>query len=135
MRSLLLPAIILMNRLRYPAKFLALGTAVGIVMLVLLYSVYLNLSRDIHTADAELAGLQTLKPVNRMVQLMQQHRGLSSGVLNGNEAMKAKRAAKEKEVIEAVAATEAALSDKQRQIPAWQAIRGDWQAIQSQGMS
>lgn len=75
MRSLLLPAIILMNRLRYPAKFLALGTAVGIVMLVLLYSVYLNLSRDIHTADAELAGLQTLKPVNRMVQLMQQHRG------------------------------------------------------------
>ena len=135
MRSLLLPAIILMNRLRYPAKFLALGTAVGIVMLVLLYSVYLNLSRDIHTADAELAGLQTLKPVNRMVQLMQQHRGLSSGVLNGNEAMKAKRAAKEKEVIEAVAATEVALSDKQRQIPAWQAIRGDWQAIQSQGMS
>ena len=34
--------------------------------------------------------------MNRLVQFMQQHRGLSVGVLNGNEAMKDKRAAKEK---------------------------------------
>ena len=42
-----------------------------------------------------------IKPLNRMAQYMQQHhRGLSSGVLNGNEAMKDKRAAKEKDVVE-----------------------------------
>ena len=67
-------------------------------MLVLLYTVYTNLNRDIETAQQELVGLQMLKPVNRMAQFMQQHRGLSSGVLNGNEAMKPKRADKEKEV-------------------------------------
>ncbi|MDP3638809.1 MAG: methyl-accepting chemotaxis protein, partial [Azonexus sp.] len=91
-----------MNRLRYTQKFLLLGVAMAVVMVVLLTTVYSNLSRDIETARHEIAGLQMLKPMNRMVQFMQQHRGLSSGVLNGNEAMKDKRIAKEKEVAEMV---------------------------------
>ncbi len=135
MQALFSPAVALMNRLRYNSKFLLLGTAVSVVMLVLLYSVYSNLSRDIETARQELAGLQILKPVNRMVQLMQQHRGLSSGVLNGNEAMKEKRAAKEKEVVEVVAATDAALPPKLRESAAWKSIRQDWDAIRGQGLT
>ena len=95
MRTLFSPAIGLMNQLRYPVKFLVLGSAIGVVMLALLFTIFVNLNRDIETAQAELNGLQMLKPMNKMVQFMQQHRGLSSGVLNGNEAMKEKRAAKE----------------------------------------
>lgn len=135
MRALVSPAITLMNRLRYPNKFITLGVAVFAVLLVLLYSVYSNLSRDIDVASHELSGLQMLKPMNRMVQLMQQHRGLSSGVLNGNESMKEKRAAKEKEVADAVVATDAALPAALRESAQWKDIRGDWQAIQSQGLS
>ncbi len=104
MKTLFAPAVALMNRLRYRSKFLLLGTALTVVLGVLLFSVYSLLSRDIQTAQNELNGLQMVKPLNRMVQYMQQHRGLSSGVLNGNEAMKDKRAAKEKEVVEAVVA-------------------------------
>lgn len=135
MRALFSPAIGLMNRLRYPAKFMVLGAAIGVVMLALLFTIFVNLSRDIDTAQAELDGLQMLKPMNKMVQFMQQHRGLSSGVLNGNEAMKEKRAAKEKEVADAVLATDAALSAALRQMPAWKAIRDDWEAIRTQGLS
>ena len=93
MRALFSPAVALMNKLRYTSKFLLLGFAMAAVMLVLLYTVYANLSRDIETAHQEIAGLQMLKPMNKMAQFMQQHRGLSSGVLNGNAAMKDKRSA------------------------------------------
>ena len=135
MKALFAPAIALMSRLRYRNKFLLLGAAVGVVIVVLLYTVFVNLSRDIKVAEDELAGLQMLKPMNRMVQFMQQHRGLSSGVLNGNEAMKDKRAAKEKELADAVMATDAALSGKLRDLPAWKAIRDDWEAIRKDGLS
>ena len=135
MKVIFNPAIALMNRLSYPAKFLLLGASITAVMLVLLVTVFVNLSKDISTAAHELSGLQMLKPMNRMVQFMQQHRGLSSGVLNGNEAMKDKRAAKEREVGEALAATDAGLNDVLRSSPAWQDIRNEWEAIRSQGLS
>ncbi|HEX6736128.1 MAG TPA: methyl-accepting chemotaxis protein [Azonexus sp.] len=124
-----------MNRLRYTSKFFLLGTAVALVMLVLLATVFVNLKRDIDTAEQELAGLQMLKPVNRMVQFMQQHRGLSSGVLNGNEAMKERRAGKEKEVEAALAEVTAALSPTLREMPAWKQLTQDWQAIRRDGLS
>ena len=135
MQSTFRPATAFMNMLRYQSKFVLLGAAIAAVMTVLLFTVYTNLNRDIVTAEQELAGLQMLKPMNRMTQFMQQHRGLSSGVLNGNDAMKDKRAGKEKEVSTALAATEAALSPNLRDSAAWKSIQADWQAISSQGMS
>ena len=135
MQALFAPAVALTNRLRYRSKFLVLGSAIAIVMCVLLYSVFSLLSRDIHTAQNELTGLQMIKPLNKMVQFMQQHRGLSSGVLNGNEAMKDKRAAKEKDVTEAVAAADAALAPKLRESQSWKAIRQDWSEISAQGLT
>jgi methyl-accepting chemotaxis protein len=82
-----------------------------------------------------LNGLQMIKPLNRMAQYMQQHRGLSSGVLNGNEAMKDKRAAKEKEVVEAVVAADASLSPALRENQIWKSVRQDWEEIRAQGLS
>lgn len=135
MQALFSPAVALMNNLRYRSKFMLLGAAVGIVITVLLYSVFSALNRDIATARSELDGLQVIKPLNRMTQLMQQHRGLSSGVLNGNEAMKEKRAAKEKEVADQVAVMEGALPAKLRESAAWKAIRQDWEDIRAQGLT
>ena len=135
MRSLFSPAVALMNTLRYTSKFTLLGLAMGAVMLSLLFTVYVNLNRDIETAQLELNGLQVLKPMNLLAQFMQQHRGLSSGVLNGNEAMKDKRAAKEKEVVEVLTATEAVLSPQLRNSERWKSVRQAWESIQTQGLS
>ncbi|UCV13602.1 hypothetical protein [Quatrionicoccus australiensis] len=71
MEALFRPAIILMNRLRYPSKFMLLGLAGSSVIIVLLFTVFVTLDRDIKTAQKEIAGLHMLKPVNRMVQFMQ----------------------------------------------------------------
>ena len=135
MRSLFTPATALMNRLPYRSKFLLLGLATGLVMLVLFATVYINLNRDIDTANNELVGLQMLKPLNRVVQVMQQHRGLSAGLLGGNEAMKAPRADKEKQVSDALAAADTALSPKMRESAHWKTIRQDWDDIKTQGLS
>ena len=135
MRALFMPAVALMNRLRFRAKFIFLGSALVLVLLVLLYTLFINLSRDIKTAEHELVGLQMLKPMNRAVQYMQQHRGLSSGVLNGNEAMKERRAAVNQEVEKAVRETDAVLSPTLRDSEAWKAIRADWSEISQNGLS
>jgi methyl-accepting chemotaxis protein len=135
MQVLFSPAVSLMNRLRYNSKFLLIGVAMIAVVATLMVTVFSQLNRDIDTARNELAGVQILKPMNRMVQYIQQHRGLSAGLLGGNEAMKDKRSAKEKEVQDALAATEAVLAEKLRQMPAWQKIRTDIETLRAQGLT
>ncbi|THF65529.1 methyl-accepting chemotaxis protein [Pseudothauera nasutitermitis] len=135
MRTFFLPAVGLMDRLSYRAKFMLLGSALTLVLLVPLYTLFVNLDHDIQMAEQELAGLQMLKPLNRATQLIQQHRGLSAGVLNGNEAMRERRAAIEKDAAAALDGTEAALSPTLRGSEGWRAIRADWAEISSQGLS
>jgi methyl-accepting chemotaxis protein len=129
------PAISVLNRLRYRSKFLLLGSAVILIMMVLMGAIYLSLYREIDTARQELAGLQVLKPFNAMVQSMQQHRGLSSGVLNGNAGMQDKRRSVEQAVGELLARTGEQLPRVLREKPQWRAIQTDWETIRSHGMS
>jgi methyl-accepting chemotaxis protein len=135
MQALFAPAIAIMNRLRYGAKFMLMGVALLIAMAVLLFSMVSHLSYDIKVAKNELQGLQILKPMNRLVQYMQQHRGLSSGVLNGNEAMKDRRAAKEKEVIQALEETRKMLPPGIANHALWKQVGDHWQAIASTGLT
>lgn len=135
MQFLFAPATKLMNNLRYFGKFAVLASTTLLLLAVLLGSLFVDLYHDIQVAKHELEGVQILKPMNRLAQNMQQHRGLSSGVLNGNETMRDRRAAKEKEVIATLQETDAALTPTLRQQPLWQAIRSEWSAIQTQGLS
>lgn len=135
MRVLFMPAVNLMNCLRYRTKFLLLGGAVIVLLALLVVTLFVSLSRDIQMTESELRGLQMLKPINRTVQFMQQHRGLSSGILNGNEAMKPRREAVEKEVVAAISAADSVLSPTLRDSEAWRSIRADWAEINGQGLS
>lgn len=135
MRTIFLPAIRLMNAIRYPSKFLLLGAAVSIVIVMLLLFAFKTLSRDIVFAEHQLQGVQMLKPLNRSAQYLQQHRGLSAGLLGGNEGMRDKRAAKEKEVGDAITATENLLLPVLRQGAGWKKIRADWESLRAQGLT
>ena len=135
MRFLFLPAVSLMNRLRYRAKFVLLGSALIAILMLVLSTLFINLSHDIKMTENELAGLQMLKPLNRAAQFMQQHRGLSSGILNGNESMKPRRENVEKEVAAAMSASDSILSSRLRETEAWRSIRADWAEISQQGLS
>ena len=135
MRRLFVPAVALMNRMRYAAKFALLGGLSLLIITVLLSIVFSSLLSTITQSENELEGVRMLRHVNRLVEVMQQHRGLSSGVLSGNAAMREPRAAKEKEVVQALAAAEDGLGKALVASPEWLRIRQDWQAIQASGLS
>jgi methyl-accepting chemotaxis protein len=80
-------------------------------------------------------GLTIIKPLNDLVSGMQQHRGMSSGVLNGNEALKERRAGKEKDVANLFGTVEAKLPASVRDGQYWRNVRGDWAEIQKNGLS
>ena len=69
MQALFSPAVALMNRIRYNTKFLLIGGAVTLVILVLLSSVYTSLNRDIESAVDEQSGLRMLKPINQVARV------------------------------------------------------------------
>lgn len=76
-----------MNKLGYTRKIILLGTIYSIALLVVLFSIYFNQNQRIESAQKELAGIALVKPILSTIQLIQQHRGLSSGALAGNEKM------------------------------------------------
>ncbi|MBW7903166.1 MAG: methyl-accepting chemotaxis protein [Rhodocyclaceae bacterium] len=131
MQALFAPAIAIMNRMRYTQKFGVMGLLMLIAIVVLLANLYAALNANITASRSELRGIEVVKPMQRVVQFMQQHRGLSAGVLAGNEAMKEVRAAKEKEVSGALKATEAAMSAELVASKEWKAITDEWTALRT----
>lgn len=118
-----------MGQLRYGAKFVLIGGLSLVVILVLVLVLLSDLRNTMRLTENGLDGLRVLGKVHRVIEFTQQHRGLSSGVLNGNAAMREPRSAKEKQVEEAFAAAEAVLPQVLRVRPEWQRIRESWQAI------
>ncbi len=135
MQALFSPAIALMDRLHYRAKFLVLGAIGAVLVLVLLWSSLEHLTVDINVAVHEQQGLRVLKPLNRLMQSAQQHRGLSSGVLNGNDGMKDARTAKEQEVASILAEVDAILTPGLQADADWKSLHADWDDIRAQGLS
>ncbi len=131
MQALFAPAIAIMNRLRYTQKFGAMGLLMLIAIVVLVVNLFSALNANIKASRSELQGIAVVKPAQRVVQFMQQHRGLTAGVLAGNEAMKEKRAAKEKDVSEALKATEAAMSPALVASKEWKAITDEWTTLRT----
>ncbi len=130
MNKLFFPAIALMNRLNYTRKFMVLGLIYLVAITVVVYSLYVSLNQVARTSQRQLEGIELIKPISRTVQFMQQHRGLSTGVLGGNEAMRTQRETKE---IEAAAA----FNSIEQRLPAslilsedWVRLKADWHGLQ-----
>lgn len=98
MQALFAPAVALMNRLGYSRKFAVMGALALAAIALLLFGLYNSLDKVIRSSQQELAGIEAVKPLARLVQQVQQHRGMSAALLNGNAAMAEKRAAKELDV-------------------------------------
>ena len=130
MNKLFSPAITLMNRLDYTKKFMVLGLVYLVAISVVAYSLYVNLSHVVQVSQRQLEGLELIKPISKSVQLMQQHRGLSTGVLGGHQAMRAQRDAKKTELA-------AAFNLLGQRLPVglvfsedWARLKRDWNSLQ-----
>ena len=134
MKAIFAPATALMDRLRYTQKLLLIVIVVAVAIVLLLSTIYARLNQEILVTQQEISGLQMLKPANRVVQFMQQHRGMSSGFLNGDSTMRAPLAEKEKQVSNALVETDAVLSRELRESSEWKNIRAIWEELRSQGL-
>jgi len=136
MKALFAPAILLLNRLRFPVKFALLGLIALLVVGALLFQLAMSLRESIVYAEKELEASERLPRVLKVIQLLQQHRGLSSGVLSGNEAMRPLLQKKTEEVVEAMKQGEAGLSGGVAQSASqrWKQVAQDWEALRTGGL-
>jgi methyl-accepting chemotaxis protein len=134
MKTLFAPAIALLNRVGYTKKFAIMGALALVASAVLVLNLYQSLYRVIDSSQRELAGVEMIRPIASVVQYLQVHRGLSSGVLSGNEEMKEQRAAREKEVSAAFQAVAARLAPDLAASTAWKTVVEAWALLEKEGL-
>ena len=81
----------ILNHLKLKQKFLILGL-LALLMLILPLGIFVQQTQHgIDEARREARGAVPLVDLQRVIQLTQQHRGLSAGLLNGNQSLGARR--------------------------------------------
>ncbi|MFK5950450.1 MAG: response regulator [Methylococcales bacterium] len=87
-----------MNQFNYRRKFAFLGIISLIAIGILIYSLFLGLNQVVTNSQQQLQGLRLLTPLSKIIQNVQQHRGLSAGFLGGNKSMSSRREKIERKV-------------------------------------
>lgn len=122
MKVLLLPAMNFMGRLNFSGKFLAIGLLLIIPLLGLLGFLVKNEIGTYRILANEQRGLAYTHSVRLVVETLQQHRGMSNGVLSGDKSFVEKIAANETELEKRLDAVRAATASEGGKL----AITEDW---------
>ena len=132
MNAFLAPAVSLMNRLKYPFKFGLIGLVALLAIVYLLAVMTLGLRASQTQGQRELAGVEAIKPMFRLIQQVQLHRDLANGVLSGDGGLKDRVAATASEVSAAFAGADevmARLGAEIGQQEEWKQLREEWTAL------
>lgn len=128
-KSFFSPAIALMNRLPYGRKFALLGALSLLTITLLAGMLYVELNVHIRLIRHEQEGLRLVAPLSRVIQLTQQHRGLSSAILSGGTWMRDGFPVIDRTTDEAFHTLDAALPVQLRSRTDWQDIMQHWQQL------
>ena len=97
-----------MGRLKVGTRFMLLGT-VALVLAAVPSAMYLHATyRSTQAAQLEARGIAPSKNLLRLIQLAQQHRGLSAMILGGHDELESQRLATGQQIgalFEAISAT------------------------------
>ncbi|WP_230971632.1 methyl-accepting chemotaxis protein [Nitrogeniibacter aestuarii] len=134
MKMLFMPAVAMLNRLRYTTKFMLICVITTLVCSVLLAQIYIQGSAEISRGKNEIVGVAALKDVMGVLGLMQQHRGMTSGMKGGDAALAPKVAAKAEAVDAAIAKIDATLAGDAAQFgldESWAQIKREWTPLKA----
>ena len=123
----------LLHRWGLAQKFLILGVITLIMVAVPTGLYFKRLASDIAVAQQEDRASGAVTALNKVVQMMQVHRGLSAGALNGNEALAARRPGVRDQLLKAVAAfdSEIKAADASASILAsWSDLKQRWAGLE-----
>lgn len=123
-----------MSRLGYARKFALLWLVFLVAISVVVSSLYVSLTKEIRNSQRELDGIRLATPVSRAVQVLQQHRGLSAGFLEGSKEMQVLRAVKEKDVADTFAVLGRILPQNLRDREDWHDIKANWLRLRREGL-
>ncbi len=132
MNALFAPAIALMNRLKYPAKFSLIGLLL-LLPLAFALNQYLNqINKDIDFAHKEQVGLEYNEPVLRILQNIQQHAALATIFLSGQTDYQDEIDAKQAEIdldIQAIDKVDARLGKTLGATEHWKEVKDSWSRL------
>ncbi len=132
MNALFAPAIALMNRLKYPAKFSLIGLLL-LLPLAFALNQYLNqINKDIDFAHKEQVGLEYNEPVLRILQNIQQHAALVTIFLSGQTDYQDEIDAKQAEIdldIQAIDKVDARLGKTLGATEHWKEVKDSWSRL------
>lgn len=90
MKKLLTPAIALLNRFSFSKKFLLLFVIIFSIVGVLVGSVVVKINSELSFVKQEQVGTKVLSELYPLIQLTQQHRGLTVNVISGDQSAETK---------------------------------------------
>jgi hypothetical protein len=123
----------LLSRLKLWQSFLVLSL-LGLLLAAIPSILYLHeTSKSLAAYSAEQQGLPAVARTLRLIQLTQQHRGLSAMVLGGAAASEDKRAGAQREVDQTIAAVDSAVRDigGAELTEVWGGAQRQWEAIRA----
>lgn len=118
----------LLNRLLLRQKFFMLALLAAAMVALPSVLFVLEANKSVQIAQTEAQGIAPVRTVLRLVQLVQQHRGLQAMRLNGFDDVRPEQEAKHAEADRAVATVDGQVRrlDERGVNVAWQRIREDW---------
>ena len=126
------PGVSFLNRLRYPQKFLLVSICFLIPLVLALYLLIGEFSYQIKFTEAERLGIEYNNATRRLIDNVQQHRGMSSAFLNGDQTFREKLLVKETQIADDIkningidkrTGTVLKTSDK------WNAAKDNWDSL------
>ncbi len=138
MKSLLIPAMLLMNRLKYPVKFSFIFAIILVPLVVLSAIVIGNINNKIATLKDKRQGLVYLEVLRHPVEQLQQHRGMTAAYLNGASHFESRIMAKRQDVDKSMAdlvAVDQSLGDAMQTQGVISNLQGQWQNIKADSMT
>ncbi len=125
----------LLHRLNLAQKFMILGF-ISLVLTVVPTTLYFKHSFEQYdSARTELRGSAPLIAINKVIQYSQTHRGMSAGMLSGNEALASRRPALRDKLVVAMDTADVQLKEagtSQARMELWAKIRSDWKALEQE---
>ncbi len=129
MRSLLFPAVALMNRLKYLQKFLLIGVLFMLPVGLTMYMLVTNIDKEINFAKNERLGIEYNNGIRKLLEHLQQHRGMANANLNGDTSFKELLLEKQTEIeqdIRNVDRLDQRLGGRLKTTDKWNSIKDKW---------
>ncbi len=132
------PAIALMNQLSCSKKMLLISIAFITPLVITTFFLVNEQMITIDFAEKELTGVEYIIPVQRLVQHLPKHRGMTNAFLSGNENFKAKILAERKQLAEDIRLIDEAdqrLGAQLGTTEQWNNIKNTWSRLEAEAFT